>query len=48
MACAQKGVGIGTSRLGSFLLLVVLYGMYAVGRERSYLEFGPVILLVML
>jgi|SouAtlMetagenome_1021521.scaffolds.fasta_scaffold217184_2 hypothetical protein len=48
MACAQKGVGIGTSRLGSFLLLVVLYGMYAVGRERRYLEFGPFLLLVML
>ena len=49
MACAQKGVGIGTSRLGSFLLLVVLYGVYAVGRERSrYLEFGPFLVLVVL
>jgi hypothetical protein len=48
MACAQKGVSIGTSRLGSFLLLVVLYGMYVVGRERRYLEFGPFLLLVML
>ena len=48
MACAQKAVGIGTSSLGSFLLLVVLYGMYAVGRERRYLEFGPFLLLVML
>ena len=48
MACAQKGVDIGSSRLGSFLLLVVLYGMYAVGRERRYVEFGPFLLLVML
>ena len=38
MACAQKGVSIGTSRLESFLLLVVLYGVYVVGRERRYLE----------
>ena len=28
----------GTLRLGSFLLLVVLYGVYVVGRERRYLE----------
>ena len=28
----------GTLRLGSFLLLVVLYGVYVVGRERKYLE----------
>ena len=50
MACAQKGVsiGTGTSRLGFFLLLVVLEGMYVVGRERRYLEFGPFFLLVML
>ena len=48
MACAQKGVGIGTSRLGSFLILVVLYGMYVAGRGRGYLEFGPFLLLVML
>ena len=30
----------GTLRLGSFLLLVVLYGVYVVGRERVYLEAG--------
>ena len=48
MVRAQKGVSIGTSRLGSFLLLVVLYGMYAVGRERRYLDLGPFLLLVML
>ena len=48
MACAQKGVSIGTSRLGSFLLLVVVHGMYVVGSERRYLEFGPFLLLVML
>ena len=30
----------GTLRLGSFLLLVVLYGLYVVGRERRYLEAG--------
>ena len=28
----------GTLRLRSFLLLVVLYGVYVVGRERRYLE----------
>ena len=27
-------------RLGSFLLLVVLYGVYVVGLERRYLEAG--------
>ena len=27
-------------RLGSFLLLVVLYGVNVVGRERRYLEAG--------
>ena len=48
MVCSQKGVSIGTSRLGSFLLLVVLHGMYIVGRERRYLEFEPFLLLVML
>ena len=31
-------MSIGTSRLESFLLLVVLYGVYVVGRERRYLE----------
>ena len=31
---------VGTLRLRSFLLLVVLYGVYAVGRERRYLEAG--------
>ena len=31
---------VGTLRLGSFLLLVVLYIVYAVGRERRYLEAG--------
>ena len=39
MACTQQGVSVGTLRLGSFLLLV-LYGVYAVGRERRYLEAG--------
>ena len=33
-------MSIGTSRLESFLLLVVLYGVYVVGRERRYLEAG--------
>ena len=28
----------GTLRLGSFLLHVVLYDVYVVGRERRYLE----------
>ena len=27
-------------RLGYFLLLVILYGVYVVGRERRYLEAG--------
>ena len=31
-------MSIGTSRLESFLLLVVLYGVHGVGRERRYLE----------
>ena len=31
---------MGTSRLGSFLLLVVLQGVYVVGRESRYLEAG--------
>ena len=31
-------MSVGTLRLGSFLLLVVLYGLYVVGRERRYLE----------
>ena len=30
----------GTLRLGTFLLLVVLYGVYTVGRQRMYLEAG--------
>ena len=33
-------MSIGTLRLESFLLLVVLYGVYVVGREREYLEAG--------
>ena len=33
-------MSVGTLRLGSFLLLVVLYGLYVVGRERRYLEAG--------
>ena len=33
-------MSVGTFRLGSFLLLVVLYGVYVVGRERRYLEAG--------
>ena len=33
-------MSIGTSRLGYFLLLVILYGVYVVGRERRYLEAG--------
>ena len=32
-------MSVGTLRLGSFLL-VVLYGVYVVGRERRYLEAG--------
>ena len=31
-------MSIGTSRLGSFLILVVLYGVYVVWRQRRYLE----------
>ena len=30
----------GTLRLGSFLLLVVFYAVYVVGRERRYLKAG--------
>ena len=30
----------GTLRLGSFFLLVVLYGVRVVGRQRRYLEAG--------
>ena len=33
-------MSIGTSRLESFLLLVVSYGVYIVRRERRYLEAG--------
>ena len=33
-------MSVGTLRLGSFLLVVVLYGVYVVGRERRYLEAG--------
>ena len=33
-------MSIGTLRLGYFLLLVVSYGVYVVGRERRYLEAG--------
>ena len=33
-------MSIGTSRLRYFLLLVILYGVYVVGRERRYLEAG--------
>ena len=32
-------MSVGTLRLGSFLLLVV-YGVYVVGRQRRYLEAG--------
>ena len=31
-------MSVGTLRLGSFLLQVVLWGVYVVGRERRYLE----------
>ena len=40
MACAWWGVSVGTLRLGSFLLLVVWYGVCVVGRQRRYLEAG--------
>ena len=33
-------MSIGTLRLGSLLLLVVLYGVYVVWRGRRYLEAG--------
>jgi len=33
-------VGVGAARLGSFLLAVVLSGVFLVGRERRYLEAG--------
>ena len=33
-------MSVGTLRLGSCLLLVFLYGVYVVGRERRYLEAG--------
>ena len=33
-------MSVGTLRLGSFLLHVVLYDVYVVGRERRYLEAG--------
>ena len=33
-------MSVGTLRLGSFLLLVVLEGVYVVGRQRAYLEAG--------
>ena len=31
-------MSVGTLRAGSFLLLVLLYNVYVVGRERMYLE----------
>ena len=37
-----------TLRLQSFLLLVVFYGVYVVGRERRYLEVWSFLLLVVL
>jgi hypothetical protein len=40
MACAWWGVSVGTLRLESFLLLVVWYGVYVVGRQRRYIEAG--------
>ena len=40
MACAWWGVTVGTLRLVSVLLVVVLYGVHVVGRERRYLEAG--------
>ena len=33
-------MSVGTLRLGSLLLLLVLYGLYVVRRERRYLEAG--------
>ena len=33
-------MSVGTLRLGSFLLLVVLYGLYVARREQRYLEAG--------
>ena len=33
-------MSVGTLRLWSFLLLVFLYGVFVVGRERRYLEAG--------
>ena len=33
-------MSVGTLRLGSFLLLVVLYGVYVLGRQRRYLDAG--------
>ena len=31
-------MSVGTLRLGCLLILVVLYGLYTVGREHRYLE----------
>ena len=31
-------MSVGALKLGSFLILVILYGVYVVGRERRYLE----------
>ena len=33
-------MSVGTLRLWSLLLLVVLYGQYVIGRRRRYLEAG--------
>ena len=33
-------MSVGTLRLGSVVLVVVLYGVYVLGRERRYLEAG--------
>ena len=38
MAFSYQAVGVGTLRLASFLLLVVLYGVCVVVRQRRYLE----------
>jgi hypothetical protein len=38
VAFSYQAVGVGTLRLASFLLLVVLYGVCVVVRQRRYLE----------
>ena len=38
--CTQEGVSAGALRLGSGLLLAVLFAAYVVGRQRRYLEAG--------